>query len=173
MSKRSFAQEMEATRSDVGQIVMWCGVIALHQRYGIGPSRQDRLGKAVEEDSLIAQRAGLTWMMREIHQNLVEVLPAEELEFRVPMLRAPKNRKEQQLAMAGNQAATMAWMILARGVRREFGFGAGRLHQLREDILENYRQFNVWCKEDGIEVALEKLRRCAERAIQDELILEL
>lgn len=89
MNRRSFAQEMEATRSDVGQIVMWCGVIALHQRYGIGPSRQDRLGKAVEEDSLIAQRAGLTWMMREIRQNLDEVLPAEELEFRVPMLRAP------------------------------------------------------------------------------------
>ena len=173
MSKRSFAQEMEATRSDVGQIVMWCGVIALHQRYGIGPSRQDRLGKAVEEDSLIAQRAGLTWMMREIRQNLDEVLPAEELEFRVPMLRAPKNRKEQQLAMAGNQAATVAWLLLARGVRRELGFGQSRLHQLREDIMENYRQLNQWCREDGPEAGLERLRRCAERAIHEELILEL
>lgn len=173
MPKRSLAQEMEATRSDVGQIVVWCGVIALHQRNGIGNGRQDRLGKSVEGDSLIARLAGLNWMMEEIRQELVSILPAEDLEFRVPLLRAPKSRKETQLTMAGNQAATMAWMILARGVRREFGFGAGRLHQLREDILENYRQFNVWCKEDGIEVALEKLRRCAERAIQDELILEL
>ena len=173
MPKRSFAQEMEATRSDVGQIVMWCGVIALHQRYGIGPSRQDRLGKAVEEDSLIAQRAGLTWMMREIRQNLAEVLPAEELEFRVPMLRAPKNRKEQQLAMAGNQAATVAWLLLAWGVRRELGFGQSRLHQLREDIMENYRQLNQWCREDGPEAGLERLRRCAERAIHEDLRLEL
>lgn len=173
MPKRSFAQEMEDTRSDVGQIVMWCGVIALHQRYGIGPSRQDRLGKAVEEDSLIAQRAGLTWMMREIRQNLAEVLPAEELEFRVPMLRAPKNRKEQQLAMAGNQAATVAWLLLARGVRRELGFGQSRLHQLREDIMENYRQLNQWCREDGPEAGLERLRRCAERAIHEDLRLEL
>ncbi len=173
MPKCSLAQEMEATRSDVGQIVMWCGVIALHQRYGIGPSRQDRLGKAVEEDSLIAQRAGLTWMMREIRQNLAEVLPAEELEFRVPMLRAPKNRKEQQLAMAGNQAATVAWLLLARGVRRELGFGQSRLHQLREDILGNYRQLNQWCREDGPEAGLEKLRRCAERAIHEDLRLEL
>lgn len=173
MPKRSFAQEMEATRSDVGQIVMWCGVIALHQRYGIGPSRQDRLGKAVEEDSLIAQRAGLHWMMEEIRKDLAPVLSGEDLEFRVPMLRAPKSRREQQLAMAGNKAATVAWLLLARAVRREFGFGPGRLHQLRQDILDNYRQLNQWCREDGTEAGLERLRRCAERAIHEELILEL
>lgn len=173
MPKRSFAREMESTRTDVGQIVMWCGVIALHQRYGIGPSRQDRLGKAVEEDSLIAQRAGLHWMMEEIRNDLGSVLPAEELEFRVPLLRAPKSRREQQLALAGNQAATVAWLLLARGVRREFGFGQERLHQLRENVLDNYRQLNQWCQEDGPEAGLEKLRRCAEQAIHEELRLEL
>lgn len=173
MSKRSFAQEMESTRTDVGQIVMWCGVIALHQRYGIGPGRQDRLGKSVEGDSLLAQRAGLHWMMEEIRGDLAPVLPAEELEFRVPLLRAPKSRREQQLAMAGNKAATVAWLLLARAVRREFGFGPERLRRLRQDILDNYRQLNQWCREDGPEAGLEKLRRCAERAIQEELRLEL
>lgn len=173
MSKRSFAQEMEATRSDVGQIVMWCGVIALHQRYGIGNGRQDMLGKSVEGASLIARMAGLNWMMEEIRQELGSILPEEDLEFRVPLLRAPKSRKETQLTMAGNQAATMAWLLLARGVRRELGFGQSRLHQLREDILENYRQLNQWCREDGPEAGLERMRRCAERAIHEDLRLEL
>lgn len=164
---------MESTRTDVGQITMWCGVIALHQRFGIGPKRQNVLGKSVEEDARIAQQAGLHRVMEEIRQELVNVLPEGDLEFRVPLLRAPKSRREKQLAMAGNEAATVAWLILARAVRREFFFGARRLHYLHQVILDNYRELNEWCREDGTEAGLEKLRRCAENAIHEDLLLEL
>lgn len=92
-------------------------------------------------------------------------------EFRVPALRTPRTRREQQLKMVGDRAATMAWQLMALACVQELGFGAERLNRLYAEMRHNYEQLNEWGKTDGLDVAMEKLRRCACDALQTEDIV--
>ena len=49
--------------------------------------------------------------------------------------------------------------------------GRVRLNRLYREMRHNYEQLNEWGKADGIEVAMEKLRRCACEALQTEEIV--
>lgn len=92
-------------------------------------------------------------------------------EFRVPALRTPRTRREQQLKMVGDRAATMAWQLMALACVQELGFGADRLNRLYAEMRHNYEQLNEWGKTDGLDVAMEKVRRCACDALQTEDIV--
>lgn len=81
------------------------------------------------------------------------------------------SRREQQLKIVGDRAATMAWQLMALACVQELGFGADRLNRLYAEMRRNYEQLNQWGKEDGIDVAMEKLRRCACDALQTEEIV--
>lgn len=63
--------------------------------------------------------------------------------------------------------------VLVRADRptRAVGVGAERLNRLYREMRHNYEQLNEWGKADGIEVAMEKLRRCACEALQTEEIV--
>ena len=54
----------------------------------------------------------------------------------------------------------------------ELGFGAARLNRLKEETLANYRQVNEEGHTDGLDVALEHLRRCAEDALKEEVTVD-
>ena len=96
-----------------------------------------------------------------------------EPEFRVPVLRAPRTRREQQLRMAGDVAASMVWTLYAKACMELLGYGAGRLNRLKQEALANYRQVNEEGRADGLDVAMEHLRRCACDALQtDDIIVE-
>ena len=96
-----------------------------------------------------------------------------EPEFRVPVLRAPRTRREQQLRMAGDVAASMVWTLYAKTCMELLGYGAGRLNRLKQEALANYRQVNEEGRADGLDVAMEHLRRCACDALQtDDIIVE-
>ena len=87
------------------------------------------------------------------------------------MLRAPRGRREQQLRMAGDVAASMVWTIYARACMELLGYSSKRLNRLREETLANYRQVN----EEGHESlswAMERLRRCAEDALKEDITIE-
>lgn len=45
-------------------------------------------------------------------------------------------------------------------------YGPDRLERLRKESHSNYEQLNKWGHEDGLDVAMEKLRRCAAEAMQ-------
>lgn len=87
-------------------------------------------------------------------------------DYRIPMLRAPRGRKEQQYQIAGNKAARIAWQIYAKAVIDILHYGPERLERLRKENHANYEQLNQWAHEDGLDVAMEKLRRCAADAMQ-------
>ena len=91
------------------------------------------------------------------------------LEFPVPVMRAPKNRKEKQYRMAGNEAAGIAWQLYAAACIEVLGFGPERLGRLREEARDNYRQVNGWAADGGMEYALTQLKRCAELALREKL----
>ena len=93
-------------------------------------------------------------------------------DFRVPVLRSPRTRREEQLRMAGDVAASMVWTLCAEACIEELGFGAGRLNRLKEEALANYRQVNEEGHTDGLDVTMEHLRRCAQAALKEDIMVE-
>ena len=47
--------------------------------------------------------------------------------------------------------------------------GKERLARLKQETLDNYRQYIGWVEQDGEAYAMELLRRCSEQALQEEL----
>lgn len=98
---KPFKQQMEETREAVSQITCWCLTVAAHQEFGIGFVRQDRLIEQInhlEEISIhTMMQKGTRAADREREGWLRGFAP---MEFTVPMLRAPRSRKEQQFRMA-------------------------------------------------------------------------
>ena len=170
---RDLLQEKDRTREAVSQIVSWCLVIALHQTEGIGKKRQDD----VAAKALVIQEAAAKRLARQSREKVIAWLrskldrldlPDGALTFRVPLRRAPKSRREQELRIAGDQAATLTWLIFALAIHRALHFGAQRLVRLHTATLENYRQFSDW-ELDGADWAFSRLQHCAQQALQEEL----
>lgn len=130
-----FSQEMSETKTSVAQLASWCLTVALHQAFGIGAGRLEKLAKVLRrlqdenvaavlsqgEQAAARQREG--WIQGKA-----------QLDFPVPLLRAPRTRREKQLRMAGDEAAAIAWQIYAAGVIQEFKFGPDRLERLRRCV---------------------------------------
>lgn len=51
-------------------------------------------------------------------------------------------------------------------------WASARLNRLKEETLANYRQVNEEGHTDGLDVALEHLRRCAEDALKEEVTVD-
>lgn len=176
--KMNLATEIDLTQDSVVQLTCWCGQIALHELWGLGRVRLDRITRRKEQlgnESLavvmVPDRNGMP-QTEKARQLRAEAMPeGVPVEFRVPALRTPRTRREQQLKMAGDRAATMAWQLMALACVQELGFGAERLNRLYREMRHNYEQLKEWGKADGIEVAMEKLRRCACEALQTEEIV--
>ena len=164
--KMNLATEIDLTQDSVVQLTCWCGQIALHELWGLGRVRLDRITRRQEQlgnESLavvmVPDRNGMP-QTEKARQLRAEALPeGVPVEFRVPAMRTPRTRREQQLKMVGDLAATMAWQLMALACVQELGFGAERLNRLYREMRHNYEQLNEWGKADGIEVAMEKLRR--------------
>ena len=46
-----------------------------------------------------------------------------DFEVRLPQTKAPRNRREEQLRMAQNEGAEIAWLVMAATTHLTFGFG--------------------------------------------------
>ena len=117
-TKMSLSAEMDLTQDSVVQLTCWCGQIALHELWGLGRTRLDRITRRKE---LLGSQS-LAVVMQPDKNGMPQTEKARRLraeaipkgvptEFRVPALRTPHNRREQQLKMVGDRAATMAWQL--------------------------------------------------------------
>lgn len=178
--KINLRQKMDLTRDGAAEMTRWCIIIALHQCFGVGKDRLNRIENRAEELGLesldIAMQANgkgmpSTDQSRALRESWIP--EGVEPEFRVPVLRAPRTRQEQQLRMAGNVAASMVWTLYAKACMELLGYGAGRLNRLKQETLANYRQVNEEGHADGLDVAMEHLRKCACDALQtDDIVVE-
>ena len=170
--KMNLAQEMDLTREGTAEMTRWCIIIALHQCFGVGKDRLNKLENRAEElgyESLnVAMTANDKGMPSTDRSKALREswLPEDvETEFRVPILRYTRSRREEQLRMAGNVAAGMVWTLYARACMDVLGYSSKRLNRLREEALANYRQVN----EEGHESmswAMDRLRRCDEERVK-------
>lgn len=171
--KKPFAAEMDDTQQAVSQIVGLCTTIALHQEFGVGKTRLDRITARMHEledqntDIIMTPDANgrpSKDKAAAIRESWLAGYVSSD--YRIPMVRAPRGRKEQQYRMAGDRAAKIAWQIYAKAVIDVLHYGPDRLERLRKESHANYEQLNKWGHEDGMDVAMEKLRRCAADALQ-------
>lgn len=80
-------------------------------------------------------------------------------------------RQELDLTRDGTAEMTRWCIIIA--LHQCFGVGKDRLNRLKQETLANYRQVNEEGRADGLDVAMEHLRRCACDALQtDDIIVE-
>ena len=166
--KPNFKTEMDRTRSSVAEIVGWCLVVALNQEMGIGAKRLNRCAEAAiriqEQYISVIDAKGLQCAMSQMQKDVADLC---DTNFRVPLRRSARNRREQQLRIAGDQAATIEWCIWARAAHEVLGLGPKRLAQLRQATDANYRQFADWEMEDE-HWAWDKMRRCVEAAMNEQ-----
>lgn len=167
--KPDLLEEKEKTRDAVAQITCWCIAVAVHQKYGVGRDRLERvaavMARVQNEIEAVIVEMGTPKGMAVLAAKLEGVC---ETEFRVPLNRAPKGRREMELRRDGDLAATAAWNCFAVGMREVLGFGTERLNGVRAEALGNYRQFNEWYREDPM-WAMTKLQHCAEQAMRQEV----
>ena len=127
-------QEREDQRDRSAQLFMWCIVVSMHQDDGIGASRllracneMDAFEKKYQTAILYGSRKNATDAMRE---NLKGIC---DFEVRLPVDRAPRGRREEQLRMASNQGAEIAWLVMAATCHETFGYGKDRLARLKQN----------------------------------------
>lgn len=171
--KKSFQAEMDGTQQAISQIVCWCTTIALHQEFGVGKIRLDRITDRMNEleeqnTSVIMTPDANGRPSKQKADSIRESWLAGYVssDYRIPMVRLPRGRKEQQYRIAGDRAAKIAWQVYAKAVIDVLHYGPDRLERLRKESHANYEQLNKWGHEDGLDVAMEKLRRCAAEAMQ-------
>ena len=169
MKQNNLQTELEKTRAAVAQIVCWCTVVALHQKYGIGGQRLERLAEQLDiiQSQYVreVEMHGGSYAMQTMQNNVAAYCDPV---MRVPLNRAPRSRREKQLRMVGDEAATIAWCNFARAAHENLGFGKQRLDIVKQETLENYRQFSEWEREDP-DWAMENLRKCVSAALGEEV----
>lgn len=178
-NKISLTTELDLTREGTAEMTRWCILIALHQSFGVGAARlnkilarAEKLGQESLDVAMTVNDRGMPSTDRSLALRRSWMPEGVDPDFRVPVLRSPRTRREEQLRMAGNVAASMVWTLCAKACMDELGFGAARLNRLKEETLANYRQVNEEGHTDGLDVALEHLRRCAEDALKEEVTVD-
>ena len=178
-NKISLTTELDLTREGTAEMTRWCILIALHQSFGVGAARLNRilaraekLGQESLDVAMTANERGMPSTDESLALRCNWMPEGVDPDFRVPVLHSPRTRRQEQLRMAGNVAASMVWTLCAKACMDELGFGAGRLNRLKEETLANYRQVNEEGHADGLDVAMEHLRRCAQAALKEDIMVE-
>ena len=178
-NKMSLTTELDLTREGTAEMTRWCILIALHQSFGIGAARlnkilarAEKLGQESLDVAMKVNDRGMPSTDRSLALRRSWMPEGVDPDFRVPVLHSPRTRRQEQLRMAGNVAASMVWTLCAEACIEELGFGAVRLNRLKEEALANYRQMNEEGHTDGLDVAMEHLRRCAEDALKEEVTVD-
>ena len=173
-NKMSLTTELDLTREGTAEMTRWCILIALHQSFGVGAARlnkilarAEKLGQESLDVAMTVNERGMPSTDRSLALRHSWMPEGVDPDFRVPVLHSPRTRRQEQLRMAGNVAASMVWTLCAKACMDELGFGAGRLNRLKEEALANYRQVNEEGHTDGLDVAMEHLRRCAQDALKE------
>ena len=142
-------QEREDQRDRSAQLFMWCIVVSMHQDDGIGASRllracneMDAFEKKYQTAILYGSSKNATDAMRENIKGICD------FEVRLPV--------------------EIAWLVMAATCHETFGYGRDRLARLKQNSMNNYKQYLEWEKEDK-DLALDRLRRCVQDALKEDL----
>ena len=154
-----------------------CMTIALHEVYGLGKARLDRVNNRRDEvngmvlEIMTRPASRRHEPLRKAEAWMHSQLPAgTEFDLNIPMAKGTAaKRRELQMKMAVDQAATLEWRVYAIACAQVLGFGADRLNRLHAEVMANYRQLNEWVLTEGVDVAMEWFRRAAADAYKTDV----
>lgn len=76
--------------------------------------------------------------------------------------------KKESYGRTNVEDAEIAWLVMAATCHETFGYGRDRLARLKQNSMNNYKQYLEWEKEDK-DLALDRLRRCVQDALKEDL----
>ena len=145
-----------------------CMTIALHEVFGLGRERLQKVDKRRNEvNGEVLRIMAASGRAHEARQNAEAWLRSRMPEGTPWELRIPNAkgvaRKHAELKIKGavDEAATLEWRVYAVACAEVLGFRAARMNRLYDATMDNYRQLNQWVLEEGVDVALEWFRRAA------------
>ena len=113
-NKMSLTTELDLTREGTAEMTRWCILIALHQSFGVGAARlnkilarAEKLGQESLDVAMTVNERGMPSTDRSLALRCSWMPEGVDPDFRVPVLHSPRTRRQEQLRMAGNVAA--AW----------------------------------------------------------------
>jgi hypothetical protein len=106
-NKMSLTTELDLTREGTAEMTRWCILIALHQSFGIGAARlnkvlarAEKLGQESLDVAMTVNDRGMPSTDRSLALRRSWMPRNVDPDFRVPVLRSPRTRREEQLRMA-------------------------------------------------------------------------
>ena len=180
VKKMALENQIDLAQQNAIDFTHACMTIALHDVFGVGKDRLDKVTWRKDEiNEELMRRMAIPAKNRQAQLNEAEkwlggLLPEGVISvFRIPMLKGvPRKRREVQLKMAIDKAATLEWRGYAAACAQILGFGTQRLEKLRQETLANFGQLNEWVEQDGVDVAMEMLCRCAREAYKTDVQVE-
>ena len=153
-----------------------CVTIALHEMFGLGRERLQKVDKRRSEVNgevlRIMAECGRAHEARQnaeawLRSRMPEGTPWELL---IPNAKGvAKKHAELKIKGAVDEAATLEWRVYAVACAEVLGFRAARMNRLYDATMDNYRQLNQWVLEEGVDVALEWFRRAAAQGYGTEV----
>ena len=168
MKKMSLENRITQARNNAIDFTHACVTIALHEVFGLGRERLEKVNKRRNEVNgevlrimakcgrpLEATQNAEAWLRSRMPQGT----PWELL---IPNAKGvAKTHTELKIKGAVDEAATLEWRGYAVACAEVLGFRAARMNRLYDATMDNYRQLNQWVLEEGVDVALEWFRRAA------------
>ena len=106
-NKMSLTTELDLTREGTAEMTRWCILIALHQSFGVGAARlnkilarAEKLGQESLDVAMTVNDRGMPSTDRSLALRRSWMPRNVDPDFRVPVLRSPRTRREEQLRMA-------------------------------------------------------------------------
>lgn len=158
-----------------------CVTIALHEVFGLGRERLEKVDKRRSEVNgevlrIMAAGGRAHEARRNAEAWLRSRLPkGTPWELLIPNAKGvAKKHTELKIKGAVDEAATLEWRVYAVACAEVLGFRAARMNRLYDATMDNYRQLNQWVLEEGVDVALEWFRRAAAQSYGTEVeVLEV
>ena len=155
--KMALENQIELAQQNAIDFTHACMTIALHDVFGVGKDRLDKVTQRKDEiNGELMRRMAIPAknqkaQLNEAEKWLVGLLPEGVVSvFRVPVIKGvPRKRREVQLKMAIDRAATLEWRGYATACAQVLGFGPRRLEKLRQETIANFGQLNEWVETDG------------------------
>lgn len=146
-SGKTESQRAEENRAAAAHVISLCFMVALHDRYGVGKERLDRVVNAanaeLEKFTLNKHGVGMERAKRELREKAGGLLTVK---FVLPATKLPKTKRDWAMLWEQREAAEIVVNCYALGTRRALGFGAERLNETVCATEEVFRKFGEWAE---------------------------
>lgn len=181
MKKMSLENRITLAQNNAIDFTHACVTIALHEVFGLGRKRLEKVDKRRSEVNgevlrIMAAGGRAHEARRNAEAWLRSRLPkGTPWELLIPNAKGvAKKHTELKIKGAVDEAATLEWRVYAVACAEVLGFRAARMNRLYDATMDNYRQLNQWVLEEGVDVALEWFRRAAAQSYGTEVeVLEV